>query len=423
MAERYEQQGNREGALRLYRQIAASEPGHSSVESRIEALAGQRAPAAEPQTRAMAASPAREAAPVRTPATPERTVATRSTPQLLPAPKPGTIAPREMPDARIPSFREGSRTVEDASAPAWATANNSSRDETPTGDSVANEVATYAPLPKWAAEATPETEPAAWATDMTEAETPVAASAESAWSRTSLVRLCPNAGEEVRQILERLDQDDPNTRKQAMIDLASMGVHGAAALPATDVLLHDPDESIQAHAAWAAWSIGSGDEQAISTLASLTQSANHDVVQVSAFFLSSIGAEARFTTTAIREVRNSSYGATRLHLSEALIHIDPRDLESLNELNLALSAEDAELRWLAAVALSGVSPEQASWVVPALAARLNDADASVCSAAALTLGTLGPAAQSAVGSLELAASHQEPDVRIAAEAALACIPR
>ena len=161
----------------------------------------------------------------------------------------------------------------------------------------------------------------------------------------------------------------------------------------------------------------------MSILASLTRSETNEVVQVAAFFLGSIGEDARNAAGALREVRNNSTGATRLHLAEALIRIDPHDRESLNELTRALHDQDAKLRWLAAVSLSGASPEQVSAIVPALAARLNDSDASVCSAAALTLGSLGPAANSAVVSLELATSHRVPDVRIAAEAALACIQR
>lgn len=418
LAERYEEQGNREGALRLYRQIAAAEPGHSLAQARITAITGQVAPVEHERGMAVVSATrdtSRSVVDVPAPSP-------RAEPPTQPAhpPQPAAVAPREMPVAFESTERDIPAT---ATQVAVAAPVDSSLTETTATWTASAASATADTAAWWEEAAGSQTESDANARQTSAVAVHEMVDSSPAWTRTSLVRLCPDADGELRAIVVRLEEDDAAARKEALMALSDLRGDAAPAAPAVRVLLGDSDGLIRAHAAWAAWRIGDIEGASATTLAELTQAENDDVVQVAAFFLGSMEAGGRGAVDALRVARTGASGITRLHLAEALIRIDPYDLSSLNELTRALQDPDARMRWLAAVALSGVSEEQASWVVPALTARLDDSDPTVCAAAALTLGSLGTAAATAIGPLERATTHDVPDVRLSAEAALACIQR
>jgi HEAT repeats len=427
LAERYEQQGNREGALRLYRQIDKAEPGHKDIEARIAAITdGHQQPDVN-QLETVIASHRHDRSPAQEPsgaATPQRNVARQASPRDQGWPQTVSMPQQTSGIERSPA-QDSLSADEDPLVGEWADVEDGRQIDRPVaGTSMASETQSW-----WGAadnapqESARPTDPVWAASADTDAVIAEAESSREAWAPTPLAHQFPVADGELESILAVLDRDDPEVRKQALIELSALGSRGAVASTVTKLLMNDPDESVRAHAAWATWSIGGGSGQAVTTLASLTHSDRSDVVQVAAFFLGSMGEDAENAASDLRAAEINSEGATRLYLAEALIRIDPQDQDSLNELTEALQSEDPGLRWLAAIALSGVSPEHASEVVPALAAHLDDIDAGVCSAAALTLGSLGPAATSAVGPLEQAMSHEVSDVRIAAETALACIQR
>lgn len=425
LAERYEKQGNREGALRLYRQIDKAEPGHADVKARITAITDGRQQPDVNQLEEVIAAHRRERSPGLErsgPATRQRDVAH----QASSWDQAETVATSREPSGFEESPAQESASVEEDSLLSdWADVEDGPEIDLPAREmSVASETEGWWGTENDAPQEVVQGSDPVWA-ESEDADPAVAesSSSEDAWAPTPLEHQFPVAEGDLESILESLGRDEPEVRKQALIELSALGSEGAVASTVTKVLMNDPDEMVRAHAAWATWSIGGGSAQAVTTLASLTQSERNDVVQVAAFFLGSMGADAEDAISALHDVHNSSSGVTRLYLAEALIRIDSRDRDSLRELTEALQSDDAELRWLSAIALSGISPEHASEVVPALAARLDDTDPGVCSAAALTLGSLGPAATSAVGPLEHAMSHEVSDVRIAAETALACIQR
>jgi HEAT repeat protein len=223
--------------------------------------------------------------------------------------------------------------------------------------------------------------------------------------------------------LELLQSHSVIDRKDGLAELARLGPAAAAAVPVVRSLTHDDDPYVQAHAAWALWTITREGFETVPALTSLLNSDEAGVVQVSAYMLGAIGPDAIGSVDALRAVCSTPELETRLHAAEALSRITPNSTDAVQILVSTLNSADPQSRWLAAISLAGVAPSHRGAAIAALTSALGDADDGVCSVAALTLGGFGPDARSAVPHLERAASSDVADVRVAAQAALACIDR
>ena len=426
LAERYEQQGNHEGALRLYQQVVRAEPGHRRAQQRIAALGGgqpAQAPAASPTLMASAAPlPA-------APATVPPATAAPATPPASPptdwhAPSPP--AERELDAfqfAELSKPEQGPSRFEMAIIPdpAFAADEPAAADNEP-----APFVVSESPLPV----ETPELTAQWWGDDSDatalaspfEQPAPAVDESPAEWSRTSLARLCENVPAELQGLISELDAAEPAQRKAALAELALRGPSAAAALPAISALLSDADVLVQVHAAWATWEVAGRPEDSIDALTQLlvTETDPH-VVQASAYFLGAIGPDADIATDALWFVCQRTSGITRLHAAEALACITPHDERPVTILVEGLSAADKESRWLSALALSSVAPAHRPAAVAALTAALDDAAPEVGAAAALTLGGFGDQAGAAISQLQAVSDGDHEDVRTAARIALECI--
>ncbi len=253
---------------------------------------------------------------------------------------------------------------------------------------------------------------------------PVFAESDATSENTqSLVLLCKDCEPWVYAQAMKLESSSADIRKEGLTNLAEMGSTARQASAAVRTLLQDPDPLVQAHAAWAIWEIENDRQDSVGTLRPLLDHSNIDVVQLACYMLGDIGAPAESCADALELLRDHAEGTTRVHAAEALIRIQGVKDKSVNVLTAALKSRDAEERWIAAVALGRCRGERSSVAVTALTAALKDIDPEVRSAAALSLGGLGKAAEKASPELERVARMDDPQVRDAARAALACLKR
>ncbi len=396
LAQRYEQQGNYEGALRLYRQAEKAAPGNPRVESSIATIAAR-------QNRPADGSAERQVAETRDAVGgPEPVI------------HPGRSSDRDAPaengfaaanSAEGPASAAALPVVEPARGADWATASSNAASGQPLDmDDLSS------------------SEPVWWRATQAVA-TSDEGSSPGDWTPTSWTASTDTAAPSLHNALELLHSTSVGDRKDGLVRLAALGPDAAAAVPVVQSLIQDDDRLVRAHAAWTLWAISQEGFEAVPALTSLLTCQEKDVVQVSAYMLGAMGPAAAGSTEALRAVCELADAQTRLYAAEALSRITPHSADAVQLLISALNSPDQEARWLAAVALAGVAPSYRDAAIAALTGALRDGDESVCSVAALTLGGFGVDARSAVPQLEQAAHHDSEDVRSAAQAALACIAR
>ena len=221
----------------------------------------------------------------------------------------------------------------------------------------------------------------------------------------------------------KLGSPEADIRKEGLTHLADMGSTARQASLAVRTLLQDSDPLVQAHAAWALWVIENDPWDSVTTLRPLLDHSNADVVELACYMLGDIGPQADSATDALKLLRDHADGTLRVHAAEALIRIQGVDDKSLGVLTNALKSRVSQERWIAAVALGRCRGDHSESAVTALTAALKDVDPEVRSAAALSLGGLGKEAEKASLELERVAHMDDPQVRDAARAALACLKR
>lgn len=237
----------------------------------------------------------------------------------------------------------------------------------------------------------------------------------------SIALLCKDCEPWVYAQAVKMESEDPETRKEGLTSLADMGREAHQASPAVRTMLDDADPLVQAHAAWALWEIESEPEETIPTLTELLDHPNSEVVQLACYMLGDIGPQAETSRHSLELLRDHADGSTRIHAAESLIRIGGVDKASLAVLTAAMKSKDSEIRWIAAVALGHCRGDGSRDAVKVLVSALKDIDPEVRSAAALSLGGLGTEAATAKADLERIARNDDPQVRDAAVAALACL--
>lgn len=241
--------------------------------------------------------------------------------------------------------------------------------------------------------------------------------------KESIALLCKDCEPWVYAQAVKLESEDSETRKEALTSLADMGSTARQAGLAVRSMLGDSDPLVQAHAAWALWEIENEPVESVTTLTELLDHPNTEVVQLACYMLGDIGPQADTGRHPLELLRDHAEGSTRIHAAEALIRIAGIDQSSLSVLTQAMRSKDPEERWIAAVALGRCRGDGSRDAVKILVSALKDIDPEVRSAAALSLGGLGPDAVDAKPDLERIARNDDPQVRDAALAALACLKK
>ncbi len=221
----------------------------------------------------------------------------------------------------------------------------------------------------------------------------------------------------------KLGSPEADVRKEALTHLADMGSTARQAGLAVRTLLSDSDPLVRSHAAWALWVIENDPWDSVATLRPLLDNSNPDVVELACYMLGDIGNQADSARDALALLRDHADGTLRIHAAEALIRIQGVDDKSLTVLTTAMKSRVSQERWISAVALGRCRGEKSAGAVTALMSALKDVDPEIRSAAALSLGGLGPVAEQSMPELERMSRTDDAQVRDSARAALACLKR
>ncbi|MBL8848115.1 MAG: HEAT repeat domain-containing protein [Planctomycetaceae bacterium] len=241
------------------------------------------------------------------------------------------------------------------------------------------------------------------------------------WAPTDLTRLCPSASESLLSIVRRLESAHPSDRKDALIELAEIGESAQPVMAAVRSVMHDPEHSVRAHAAWAVCRIEGVNAECVQVLADVLGSDDASGAAFAAYCLGLLEQDAQAAVPALESACTSDVSLVRLCAAEALLKITPESAEPVALLIDGLHEPDQQQRWLAALSLSAASSPYQEPAILALTPLLTDDSPDVCSAAALALGAYGANAHQAVPALQGALGHADGDVRDAAAAALDCI--
>ncbi len=246
---------------------------------------------------------------------------------------------------------------------------------------------------------------------------------ESKWQPHTVTTLCTDANVAVLREVEKLDSEDVAIRKEGLRALAEMGTDAASAAAAVQILLQDDHEIVRAHAAWATWELTGDAVTPVQSLTKLVSSDDSEVVQFASFTLAGIGEYAQPAVPALRQQLQNKDSLVRLHVAEAIARFgSAADKVAATKALISLTTEGTtEVRMLSLMALGDTSKLPTPEIASAITSALHDTDAEVRSTAALTLGSFGPVAESAIAQLQFVVENDQQNVRQAAETAIACI--
>ena len=219
----------------------------------------------------------------------------------------------------------------------------------------------------------------------------------------------------------QLSSPKPQTRIEGLIKLGTHPQEALAATFAVRNLLNDPDPLVRTHATGTLYDLTGNTTETVNHLQELLTEENAQVVQLTSYLLGQIGPDAIRAVSSLDQTLRTRNGMTQLHAAEAITKITPSDPQAFQVLKDALSAARQQERYLAAVALGGVSGQLRQPTASLLRVALHDDDADVRAAAALSLGAMGPYALVAIEDLEHMAQYDYSDVKISAQTSLACL--
>jgi len=260
-------------------------------------------------------------------------------------------------------------------------------------------------------------------TDLTQKIVTVPVKKNDGWHQSRMADLCETLPEDHTPLLAKLESPDPAIRVQGLQNLGNLKAEAKGASVAIYSLMDDAEPIVSVNAAGALHQITGDAWSSVHTLAKYVEHQDAGIAQLAAYLLGQIGPEAMDAVPALERVRNSGSTLTSLYAAEALTHITPADKASVSKLTEALAATNSEVRWFAAVSLGTITGECEEQAVAGLRQALQDQATDVRVAACLSLGGLGNRAQIAIPDLEKAARSDAPDVKSAAETALACLER
>ncbi len=207
------------------------------------------------------------------------------------------------------------------------------------------------------------------------------------------------------------DQQESSTRSDFSASRADQLMASSSTIPAIQ----------RAQSAFATWKSSGSTSETVPALVELLEHEDTHIVEVACYFLGEFGPAAEVASPTLRTVRDTAEESTAILAAEALAKIEPGQRDSIDRIVGASRSIDIECRLLAAFTLGGVDASHSETVVPALAYLLNDENAEVRSAAALSLGGFGHAASACTSKLEELALGDMPEVRESARIALQCI--
>ena len=191
---------------------------------------------------------------------------------------------------------------------------------------------------------------------------------------------------ELEKAVQDLSNDSPAVRKNALERIGWMGADGAQALADVAVCLEDPHPEVRAYAAKTLWDIDPHSAlAAVNTLREMVDSTQPGVRPLAAFYLGYMGQHAASALPTLKRALTSAESTEQLQIAEAVARISPEDSDAVNVLIGGLRDPESRIRFQAAYALSQVSPTHAERIVPELSTAMRDQSPEVRQAAELAL--------------------------------------
>jgi HEAT repeat protein len=216
-------------------------------------------------------------------------------------------------------------------------------------------------------------------------------------------------------LVRTLDSGNAQANNHAVFALASLGTNAHAAIPALARLARQGPIADPRQPAYALGKIGPA---AVPMLAELLADTNAAMRALAAYALGIVIPPAKSAFTAVVERTADPATPVRLAALESMTRIAPGHASVVGVCLRALGDPDAEVRAQSAQFLCRIS-HRLSNAVPVLALRLeNDESPAVRSWLASLLGLLGPAAQPALPTLTNALTDPDPSVRAKAAQAI-----
>lgn len=431
-ARQYEKEGRVDQATVYYRQVLALDPQNAEAQQSLQLVqSGERRQDTNIEELIAASRPAGSSRPSTATSPQEaRQEIDADMAQLVAE----AIAKKELAESSEPATPivavSATKSVSDASQTQlavydWGTTRPAQAEESANVDQADTTAKTAMEVPAAPAPVIAQAEVSLEVIEAVNSENPADWSDESKWQPRTVTNLCTDANVAVLREVAKLDNDNAAIRKEGLRNLAEMGTDAASAAAAVKILLQDEHEIVRAHAAWATWELTGDAHNSVQTLTRLVGSHDSEVVQFAAFTLAGIGEQAQSTLPALRQQLKNKDSLVRLHVAEAITRIgsDSDRLAAIKTLISLTKEGTSEVRMLSLMALGDSSKVPTPEVATAITTALHDSDAEVRSTAALTLGSFGPIAKSAITQLQFVAETDQQNVREAAETAIACISK
>ncbi len=154
----------------------------------------------------------------------------------------------------------------------------------------------------------------------------------------------------------------------------------------------------------------------------VNQAMGNEIRSRAIFLLGTLGPDAIDVAPKLRRVMHDDLDMyLRVDLAEAILKIQPEDVDAINMLVICLKQPNKNLKWVAAFALRNAVSPRTTFVIDSLRQLLPTDDLKLQRMVFLTLAEFGPAAAKAIPELEAALNSPDPATREVAKASLACI--
>jgi HEAT repeat protein len=233
------------------------------------------------------------------------------------------------------------------------------------------------------------------------------------WGARELGKLGPKGKAAVPALIQALDDESPDVRKEVAAALGKIGPDANEAIPALILRLEDTETSVCARAVEALARIGPETEDVVPALVRALSDPSSTVRSEALRALGSIGPTAEQAIPSIINLLNTDRSVHHV-LTDTLAAIGPMVIPEVTD---ALRNEDHNVRCMAAEALGKMGP-LASPAVNELKAALHDKNTGVQAEAAWALGEIGPDAKGAVLDLTEMVGHDKKRLANAALGAL-----
>lgn len=254
------------------------------------------------------------------------------------------------------------------------------------------------------------------------AEPPVATKKKTGIKKNlghGLDSLCPDADDDLCDLLKNLDPTDPESLKQGLHRIGQLGREGVAATPVLEKLLTHEEPFVRAHAALAMARLKISTPESVAVVTDALRARNASLRSFGVAILDEMGPQANEVLTDLALSLKDRDGQVRLRAAEVLIHKDEFALPALQALLACLKDKDENVRWLTTYSLAELRPEDSPEVVQALMKAAHDRVPKVQAGAIYALGEIGPFAKRATDELRrLQESTTDDELKTAIDYAL-----